>query len=286
MRKSPVGGVDPEDPAERQPLRKELADPRGHHEITRLEGLLAHGQLDPEPPPRNALHETLGARPQHDAADARCGIRQDLDDRRLAAKHGDSPDDPARHDDGREALGAAGAPAVDREAPGEAVPVPRHDFRPERPFGQPLAERGQGPEPKVLGLEGFLAELTEPEGDGLGPQPRHLGAEVLPVEVADPHRGGAPVNARERHLRRGRDGGNALGEPEPLAGAGLLRGQKRHGRHHDEPQDRVLPVADQQIKHAGASAIRSGSQPSSGDRARRAPCPSRAPRKRADPRRS
>ena len=277
--------VDAQHPSERQPLREQLPDPRGHHEVARLERLLAHGQLDPEPPARDALDESLGPRPQHDAADARRRIGEDLHDGGLAAQHGDSPDDPARHDDRRQALRAVDAPAIDREAPGEPVPVPRHDLRAERPLGQPLAERRQRPEPQVLGLERFLAELPEPEGDGLGPQPRHLGAQVLPVEVPGPERGGAAVDARERHLGRGRDGGDALGKPQSFAGAGLLRGQERHGRHHDEPQDRVLPVADQQIKHAGPSgAIRSGSRPSSGGQARRAPCPSRAPRTRADPR--
>ena len=71
---------------------------------------------------------------------------------------------------------AIAAPAVDREAPGESVPVPRHDLCPKRPLRQSLAERRQGPESQVLGLERLLAELPEPEGDGLRTQSRHLGA--------------------------------------------------------------------------------------------------------------
>ena len=57
------GGIRAQHPAEGQPLREQLADARGHHEVARLKRLLTHGQLDPEPPTRDALHESLGARP-------------------------------------------------------------------------------------------------------------------------------------------------------------------------------------------------------------------------------
>src|SRR6185436_16171675 len=128
----------------------------------------------------------LGARAEHDAADARGGIGEDLDDRGLTAKDGDSPDHAASDDDGGKPLRPVDAPAVDREPAGEAVPVPGHDLGAQGALGESLAERRYGPEPEILRLERFLPELAEPQRDGLGAQAGHLGAEVLPVKVAGP----------------------------------------------------------------------------------------------------
>jgi hypothetical protein len=73
---------------------------------------------------------------------------------------------------------------------------------------------------------------------------------MLPVEIAGPEAGGAPVDAGERGLNGGGDGGDPLGKPQSLTGTDLLSREQGDGRPNHERQDRVLPVPDQQIEHA------------------------------------
>ena len=120
------------------------------------------------------------------------------------------------------------------------------DLGAEGALGQPLAERRQASGAGGSRLRALSCRSWRSRSATVSARSRAtLGAEVLPVKVARPERGGAAVHLRERHLRRGGEGGDALGQPESVPRASLLHGQERDGRHHDKPQDRVLPVADQ-----------------------------------------